>query len=47
MVCLQRETTDFYVLDKTPAFEDARSDTPQISSVLQWNFLNNKATISS
>ena len=46
-VCLQRETTDFYVLDKTPAFQDARSDTQQISSVLQWNFLNNKATISS
>ena len=34
-VCLQRETTDFYVLDKTPAFQDARSDTQQISSVLQ------------
>jgi hypothetical protein len=30
---LQRETTDFYVLDKTPAFQDARSDTQLISSV--------------
>jgi hypothetical protein len=47
MVCLQREIADFYVLDTTPAFQDARSDTRQISSVLQWNFLNNKATISS
>ena len=45
-VCLQRETTDFYVLDKTPAFEDAKNDTQLISSA-QRHFLNNKATISS
>jgi hypothetical protein len=39
-------TTDFYVLDldKTPAFQDARSDTQQISLVLRQNILNNKAT---
>ena len=34
-VCLQRETTDFYVLNKTPAFQDARGDTQQISLVRQ------------
>jgi hypothetical protein len=27
MVYLQRETADFYVLDTTLAFQDARSDT--------------------
>ena len=31
---LQRKTTDFYVLAKTHSFQDARSYTRQISSVL-------------
>jgi hypothetical protein len=34
IVCLQRETAGFYVLDTTPAFQDERSDTQQINSVL-------------